>query len=146
MIQDTLTYTLAKLDMLTEPTVLKLATSAVMSLLFFLYGNLYSDALVAIMMLMFIDFILAVTAAKRNGEPITSRKASRSVIKGIVYFSAISAGYFADLTIPGDFIQGSMVAFVGVTEFISVLENVGRHGYSTPKKLLNQLNDYKKSR
>lgn len=143
---DTLTYAIAKMNTLTEPSVLKVGASGVVSIAFFLYGGLYADALVAILMLMIIDFILAVTAAKRDGEPITSRRMARTLIKGTVYFSAISAGHFADLTIPGDFIQGSMVAFVGVTEFVSILENVGRHGLETPKKLLNQLNDYKKSR
>ena len=36
-----------------------------------------------------------------------------------------------------------MVAFVGITEFISILENIGRLGYQTPKKLLNQLKEYR---
>lgn len=139
-------YITNKMSELVEPTMLKLLAAGIISSLFFLFGNLYVDALVAILMLMIIDFVLAVSAAKFNGEPITSRKASRSLMKGIVYFSSISAGYFADLTVPGAFLQGSMVAFVGVTEFISVIENVGRHGYVTPKRLLNQLYDYQKSK
>lgn len=141
-----ITYATAKMSALAEPTTLKLGVAGVMSVVLFLFGNLYHDALVAIIMLMAIDFVLAVSAAKRNGDPITSRKASRSLIKGIVYLSAISAGYFADQTVPGAFMQGSMVAFVGVTEFISILENVGRLGYATPRRLLNQLYDYQKNK
>lgn len=141
-----LTYAASKMSALAEPTTLKLGVAGVMSVVLFLFGNLYHDALVAIVMLMAIDFILAVSAAKKAGEPITSRRASRTLIKGIVYLSAISAGFFADKTVPGSFMQASMVAFVGVTEFISILENVGRHGYATPKRLLNQLYDYQKNK
>jgi phage-related holin len=55
---------------------------------------------------------------------------------------SISAGYFADITIGWNLIQSVMVGFIGVTEFISILENMGRMGYQTPKKLLNQLKDF----
>lgn len=138
-------YSLTKIQKLFELWDLKIFAGVAFGIMSFFFGHFYTDALVAIMMLMFIDFVLAVAAAKLSGEPVTSRKAGRTLIKGIVYLSAISAGYFADLTIPFDFIQGAMIGFVGVTEFISVLENVGRLGFHTPKKLLNQLKDYQKN-
>ena len=126
-----------------EPNIAKIVLSVVLSTLFFLFGNLYTEALIAIAMLMIMDTIFGMMAVYVEGGQITSRRFSRVLIKGIVYFSAISAGYFADLTIPLNFIQGTMVAFVGTTEFISILENIGRMGYQTPKKLLNQLKDYR---
>jgi len=86
--------------------------------------------------------LLGVSAAYEEGQAITSRKFSRLVQKAIVYLMAISAGYFADITIGWHVVQATMVAFIGVTEFISVLENMGRLGYQTPKKLLNQLKDF----
>lgn len=125
---------------------IKLIASAIVSLLFFFFGHLYTDALIAILMLMLIDTILGVAAVYKEGDEVTSRKFGRVVVKGSVYFSAISAGYFADLTVPFTAIQGTMVAFIGVTEFISVLENMGRLGYQTPKKLLNQLKEYRNSK
>lgn len=128
---------------LVEPNIAKVVLSGVLSVLFFLFGSLYTEALIAITMLMLMDTIFALMAVYHEGGEITSRRFSRVLVKGIVYFSAISAGYFADLTIPMNFIQGTMVAFVGVTEFISILENIGRMGYQTPKKLLNQLKDYR---
>lgn len=127
-----------------EPSSLKYLTSGALSVLFFFFGNLYTDALVAIAMLMLLDFFLGMAASKYEDKPLTSRRAADSVKKGIIYFTAISAGYFADLTIPFNVIQATMVGFVGATEFISILENVGRMGYDTPKKLLNQLKDFKK--
>lgn len=126
-----------------HPTGLKIIVSIILSVAFFLFGHLYTDALVAIVMLMLFDTILGVSAVYEEGEHVSSRKFSRVVTKGLVYFSSISAGYFADLTIPFNFIQGTMIAFIGVTEFISILENMGRLGYQTPKKLLNQLKEYR---
>ena len=92
---------------------------------------------------MIFDTILGVMATYHEGQAITSRKFSRVVQKGIVYFMAISAGYFADQTIGWQMIQATMIAFIGVTEFISILENMGRMGYATPQRLLNQLKDFK---
>jgi len=136
---ETGTYIVSLTTTLVEPTVLKIIITGLLAVLFFFFGDLYTDALVAIVMLMVFDTMLGVSAAKREGQVITSRAFSRVVLKGLVYFTAISAGYFADLTIPFSVIQATMIGFVGVTEFISILENVGRHGYQTPKKLLNDL-------
>ena len=141
-----LTYTLQKTAQMVEPTTIKVITAAILSIGFFLFGHLYTDALVAIVMLMTFDAITAISANIYEGNEITSRRFSRTLLKGIIYFMAISAGYFVDLTVPLDMIQGTMVAFVGVTEFISILENIGRMGYETPKKLLNQLKDFRSSK
>ncbi len=111
-----------------------------------MFGDFYNDALLGITILMVMDTILGVSASYVEGTPISSRRFGRAVVKGAIYFMAISAGYFADLTIPFDIIQGTMIAFVGVTEFISILENIGRMGYETPKKLLNQLKEYRDSK
>ena len=124
-----------------ELTFLKLvATLALM--VSFLFGDFHTQAITAVLMLMIFDTILGVMAVYAEGKAITSRKFSRVVQKGAVYFMAISAGYFADQTIGWQVIQATMIAFIGVTEFISILENMGRLGYATPKKLLNQLQDF----
>lgn len=125
-----------------EPTLLKLATSGVLAFVF-LFGNFHTQGIIAVLMLMIFDTILGMMATFSEGKAITSRKFSRIVQKGIVYMMGISAGYFADLTIGWQIVQATMVAFIGVTEFISILENMGRMGYETPKKLLNQLKDFK---
>lgn len=142
--QGTLLYIVEKIHTVFEPTALKFYVSSILTVFFFLFGNLYTEALTAIVMLMVLDAVLGVWASKKEGAAITSTRFADSVKKGIVYFMAISAGYFVDLTVPFDIVQATMVGFVGVTEFISVLENVGRMGYQTPKKLLNQLRDFQK--
>lgn len=124
-----------------EPTVAKLIVTLLVVLIF-LVGEVHTQALVAIVMLMIIDTGFGLAAAWKEKAPITSRRFSRVIQKGIVYFMAVSAGYFADLTIGYHFIQATMIGFIGVTEFISIIENMGRLGYQTPKKLLNQLKDF----
>ncbi len=125
-----------------EPTLVKIVTSALLAFTFF-FGDFHTQGVIAVMMLMLFDTILGVMATYSEGQPITSRKFSRVVQKGTVYFIAISAGYFTDQTIGWQVIQATMIGFIGVTEFISILENMGRMGYQTPKKLLNQLKDFK---
>ncbi len=124
-----------------EPTVVKVGATVVLSYSF-LFGDFHSEAILAVLMLMIFDTILGLMATWQEGQAITSRKFSRVVQKGVVYFMAISAGYFADNTTGLNIIQSTMIAFIGVTEFISILENMGRLGYKTPKKLLNQLKDF----
>lgn len=125
-----------------EPTILKITISFILGIAF-LFGDFHTQGLIAITMLMTFDTILGMMAAWHEGSSITSRRFSRVVQKGVVYFMAISAGYFADLTIGWQVIQSTMIAFIGATELISILENMGRMGYATPKKLLNQLKDFK---
>lgn len=137
---DYLFYTFQKIIELFELTGLKIIAALSLSCVF-LFGNIYNEALIAIVMLIIFDTMLGVSATVSEGDPITSRRFGRVVIKGMVYFSSISAAYFADATIPYDFIQATMIGFVGLTEFISILENMGRLGYQTPKKLLNTLRD-----
>lgn len=125
-----------------EPSFAKVVTSVVLTFVFF-FGDFHTQGIVAVLMLMTFDTILGVMATYYEGEAITSRKFSRVVQKGTVYLIAISAGFFADQTIGWQVIQATMIGFIGVTEFISILENMGRMGFQTPKKLLNQLENFK---
>ena len=124
-----------------EPTLVKILASAIFTFAFF-FGDFHTAGIIAVLMLMTFDSVLGVMASYSEGKPITSRRFSRVVQKGAVYMIAISAGYFTDITIGWAIVQSTMVAFIAVTEFISILENMGRLGYQTPKKLLNQLKDF----
>ena len=123
------------------PTLLKMCTVFMLTLSF-LFGNLYHEAIIAVLMLMIFDTVLGVAAAVYEGQDISSRKFARAVYKGIIYMISISAGYFLDTTMPIDIAQTTMIGFIACTEFISILENMGRMDMETPKKLLNQLKDF----
>jgi len=124
---------------LCEPTFLKVVVSVILAVMGFLFSSLYLHGLVAVVMLMIIDTILGVIASYREGKVITSKRFSQSIFKAMVYLTAISAGHFVDYTIPFNFIEATMIGFIGTTEFVSILENMGRMGFATPNKLLNQL-------
>jgi phage-related holin len=128
-----------------ELMLLKIVASIIVIFLFF-FGDFHSQGIIAILMLMTFDTYLGVQASWIEGQPITSRRFSRVVQKGIIYLMAISAGFFTDITIGWHVVQSTMIAFIGVTEFISILENMGRLGYQTPKKLLNQLKDFQSTK
>lgn len=125
-----------------EPSIAKVMASVILGFVF-LFGDFHTQGIIAVVMLMTFDTILGLMATYYEGNAITSRKFSRVIQKGIVYLIAISAGYFTDLTIGWSVIQTTMIGFIAVTEFISILENMGRLGYQTPKKLLNQLENFK---
>lgn len=125
-----------------EVTVLKLLVWGAILFSFF-FGDFHTQALTALFMLVMFDTVLGIMATKAEGKAFTSKKFARLPGKMFVYFVGISGAMFADTTIGLPFIQTSMIAFMGVTEFISILENMQRLGYETPKKLLNQLKDFK---
>lgn len=139
MLHDILTYLAHLGDMVSGHLAVKLMGAAALSGSAFFFGDLHNQAIIAVAMLMVFDFLTGITASWMEGKAITSRASMRSVLKSTVYLVAISAAYFADNTIPVAFIETTVVGFVGITEFISILENAGRMGFATPQKLLNQL-------
>lgn len=113
----------------------------------FMFGEIHQFSILAVLVLLVLDTILGTMASKYNNEPITSKRFARAVHKSFVYFSTISASYFTDVAIKSIGIapfEPVVIGFIAVTEFISILENVGRMGYPVPRKLLNQLNGIKK--
>ena len=68
----------------------------------------------------------------------------------MIYFSLIAAANVTELALP-DFIasqaiDNTVIAWLAVTEFISVLEHAANFGLDTPKRLLGQLKKYKNSK
>jgi phage-related holin len=96
------------------------------------------NGVIAVLILYVIDTITGVMASRHEGY-----KANyfRAVEKGTVYFMALSAGYFADQTIPFTLIQVTLIGFIGMTEFVSILENISRLGVPVPKKLLKHIRE-----
>lgn len=127
-----------------EPTLLKIITSGLLIAFNFLFGDLYNDALMAIVMLVVLDTITGVWASKNEGHAFTPQRFLIGWVKKVFIFCiAISSGYYLDTTIPGSFTQYTVIGFIAVNEFMSIAENLGRLGYKTPQRLLNQLKDFK---
>lgn len=82
-----------------------------------------------------------------SGHEITSSKVFRTSIKIVLYFMMVSAGHLTEMIVGLDFkIDEILLMFLSVTEFISIIENIGKMGFSVPQNLLNKLKDFKESK
>lgn len=100
-------------------------------------------ALLTMLTLIGVDLITALLACKKAGEPITSNGLRRTVIKAAVYGTAIVLGFLTETYLTGDVmpITKIITGYIGLTELLSVLENVNELGNNNLlKKLLEKLN------
>lgn len=110
----------------------------------FLFGVGSKTVLVALLMLVIADFITGLIASVSAGHAIKSAKIYRTAIKLAIYFLAISAGHFVEVALGYNVGADEMlIIFFSVTEFISIMENMAKLGFATPKKLLNIMSDIK---
>lgn len=123
---------------------LKFPFGLVLGFFSFFFDRLQTTSMLALIALISMDFLASLYAIKRTGldkrgGKISSATALGSAIKTALYFLLISAGFVAEKTIPVNFIDDTIIAFLAVTELISIMENVGRAGYAIPNKLLDAL-------
>lgn len=126
--------------------VFKLVCALVASAFGFLFGTGIQLILFGLVVLVFFDFLTGIMAAFQMGLPIQSRKALHSAIKLGVYGILVSSAHITQSVVHGfDFMDIGMTAFLSATEFISIMENAGKMGYSVPLKLLNQIKSWQRS-
>lgn len=112
----------------------------------FFFDETRIPALMALLFLIIFDFVTAIFAAKKEGIEIKSSKIFRSAIKVLVYFMMVAAGHIIETVIGiGFFVDETVMIFLSVTEFISILENTGKLGFAIPQKLLNKLEQLRDS-
>jgi phage-related holin len=112
----------------------------------FLFSVEKWEILAGLLVLIVFDYISALFAVKASGELIESRKSVCSAFKTFVYCILISASHLTDKALGITnwilTLEYATYAFLSATELISILENFGKLGYPTPKKLLNILSKY----
>lgn len=113
-------------------------------ILSFLFDPPQHAPLVALLVLIIFDTITGVSSAYKNGEEIKSSKVLRSAIKICFYFLFVSSGHLCE-TIIANFIpiQATITAMLALTELVSIMENMGKMGYTVPQNLLRQLRTLK---
>jgi toxin secretion/phage lysis holin len=106
----------------------------------FLFDPLQHMSLIALLVLIIFDTITGVSAAFKSGEEIKSSKILRAAIKICFYFLFVSAGHLCE-TVIANFvpIQATITAMLALTELVSIMENMGKMGYTVPQTLLNKL-------
>jgi len=130
-----------------ENLVTKCVSSIAFGYYIFFFDVNLIEASKALTVLIVLDFITAVVAAKKTGEHIKSAKVFRTPIKFIVYGILISASHLMETVTPAlSILDESMMSFLALTELISIIENTGRMGFAVPQKLLNQLQDWQKNK
>lgn len=113
---------------------------ALVAFFWYLIGINNETALGALLSLMAIDFVTALSAASYMGVPIESRRALKSATKVIIYALFISAGHLSGVAILGtNWIETAVISFLALTELVSIMENIGKMGYMVPQRLLNSI-------
>lgn len=141
MLVDIAHYCSAMITNMCAGLVTKLLASTSIGVLIFFFDTLHKEALTALLVLIAMDSVSAVFAAYKRKEEISSRKFSKTAIKIAVYFTMVSAAFLAEKAVPIGIIDDTVIAFLVLTELISILENAGKAGYAVPSKLLNKLSD-----
>lgn len=109
-----------------------------------LFGAHNGDILSALVILVAFDLITGIVAAYVAGEPITSRRALKTASKLGVYSVLCSSAFLVEGIVPAEtIIDVSMISFLAITEFISIMENAGKMGFEVPQKLLRRAVEYR---
>lgn len=110
----------------------------------FFFGDIQHEIIASVIILAVFDMVTGVMASVKDGKSIESKKLFKTAIKLFIYLLMISAGHLTETAIGYDFkVDEIITAVIAVTEIISILENASRMGYAIPKRLLNQLKDFK---
>ena len=110
----------------------------------FLFDPTKTLALTALLVLIIFDTITGVSASYKNHIKIESYKMLRSALKVIFYFLFVSAGHLCQYILGSILpIETTVIAFLALTELVSIAENLGKMGYAVPQHLLLKLQKLK---
>jgi phage-related holin len=93
---------------------------------FFAWAMPVRDFVAVTLIIVFADLVTGIQAAKKRGELIHSKGLRRSITKFTMYVIAILAGHAVQTVYFPDFpMVFTISSYISMTEFWSVLENVG---------------------
>lgn len=120
----------------------KVLTGGIVASLLYLVGANNIAILQALLVLIAIDFVTAIGGAYTQGVPIESRRALKGATKVIVYATFVSAGHLTSLILLNTiWIEVAVMSFLALTELVSIMENIGKMGYTVPQTLLNRIKE-----
>lgn len=97
--------------------------------------GVWSDDVLALLVLMAIDFITGLIVAglfqsspKTQSGGLSSKECLKGIAKKVCEFLLVAAAYQADRLIGFDYARGAAVAALCVAEIISIMENAGAMG------------------
>ncbi len=127
----------------TDHLTLKTVASFLFVIGSFLFAGLSTNALIGLIILIVIDYITGILVAKKNGELISSKQSLRTPVKVLVYYTMVACGHIVEYGVPTpvQFVDDTILTFLLITEFLSILKHFGNLGYKTPSKLINNLRE-----
>lgn len=124
--------------------LIKIVATIIYSIYVFSFDHTQASGLLALLILIVIDFVSAISNAYKNNTPIRSAKVFTTAVKILIYYTLIACGHLVEKAVPlFSVTDETILAFLAVTELISILENFGKMGYAIPKKLLRQLEEFR---
>lgn len=117
--------------------------SALFAIGTFLYAGLSTNALLALLLLIVVDFITGFWCAKKNGQLLDSKLVIKTPIKILVYYTMIACAHLVEYGLPQQvqLLDDTVLTFLLITEFLSIFKHFSNLGYKTPSKLINNLRE-----
>ena len=124
-----------------ENVTLKCVAAGTLVISEFFFDSMLAKSIVAVFFLILFDWVTGIFAARASGEIIKSSKILRTPIKIAIYFMLITVARIAEYSLPNAiaYLDETVIAFLALTELISIIENTGKMGYAVPLKLLEKL-------
>jgi hypothetical protein len=107
------------------------------------------SVMLSCMALILADLFTGVIASRKRKEPLTSSGFKRTLVKLVVYETAIALGFIAQHYLMADAIPVINIigSYVGLTELTSAYENINEiSGSNLLKNILDKLNSNSKDR
>lgn len=106
----------------------------------FSFGSIGFNIIIAVISLIVIDTITGLIAAKKSKDVITSKRFFDSIIKLLLFPMIIAAASITQTAMGTDILAlpQLIAGYLGIHEFLSIVENFGRIGYKIPQKFLNK--------
>jgi phage-related holin len=84
------------------------------------------QAIATTVALCFVDLVTGLLASKKSATPLTSSGLKKTVIKLLVYLSAISLSFLVQTYLTGPYmpVMTFVTSVIGFTELTSILENI----------------------
>ena len=103
-----------------------------------------ASVMIAVGVLIMIDFIMGIIAARKTGDKINSKKMSNTLIKMLVYQLLIITSHLIELyLVPWLPILKITLSFIGIIEFLSIGENFTK---ITKKNFVKYIKDFIQSK
>lgn len=103
--------------------------------------------LVTVGVLVIVDLITGILAARKRGEPITSSGLRRTVAKMFIFQAAVLMAFLTETYMTGDLVPVCKIvsAFIGLVEYTSILENLNEiNGSPIFQRLIRMLSKKEK--